>query len=138
MKRDSTTIFVESESGNPDYPCITPVPWNGLPVWDGFTGSTLLVIKAAYERDKNNIVVTPNPVPQVQVREIDARRLRLALRKLGKLSAIKSAITNLGEDAEINWEYATMIREDNPLVIALSSQLSLNINTIFNEANSFI
>ena len=139
MKRNSITIFIESESGNPANPCITPIHWvSNAPNFTGITEPTLSVLKDAYELDKNNIVVIPNPIPQLPPpREIDARRLRLALRKLGKLSSVKSTIASLGEDAEINWEYATMVKEDNPLVVAISSQLNLNINTIFNEANSF-
>ena len=139
MKRNSTTIFIESESGNAEYPYITSVPWDGSPVWDSFTEPTLSVLKAAYERDKANIVVVPNPVPQpiaIEVREIDARRLRLALLQLGKLSMVKTAIASLGEAAQIDWEYATFVKEDYPLVMALSTNLGLDINAIFTKAES--
>ena len=129
-------FILKTESGNPEYPCVTHIPWNGLPVWDSFTEPTLSVLKAAYERDKSNIVVIPNPAPQVQVREIDARRLRLALSQLSKLSMVESAIATLGEAAKIDWEYATFIKEDYPLVVALSTNLGLDINAIFTLASS--
>lgn len=83
---------------------------------------------------------TPTPadiIPPI-VREIDARRLRLALLQLGKLSVVKSAVNNLDEAAGISWEYATMIREDDPLVVALSSQLNLDVNSIFNKAKAIV
>lgn len=83
----------------------------------------------------NNTPAPADPVPPI-VREMDARRLRLALLQLGKLSAIKSAISNLDETAAINWEYAIMIREDNPLVLTLASQLNLDIDVIFNKAKT--
>lgn len=70
------------------------------------------------------------------VREIDARRLRLALLQLGHLSTVTSAIPSLGEAAIIDWEYATIIREDYPLVMALASNLNLDIKAIFDLASS--
>lgn len=72
----------------------------------------------------------------IVVREIDARRLRLALLQLGKLSMVKTAIASLGEAAQIDWEYATFIKEDYPLVIALSTNLGLNVGAIFTLAIS--
>ena len=50
MNRNSTTIFVESESGDPKHPVITPVPWqNNEPNFTGFEEPTLSVLKVAYE-----------------------------------------------------------------------------------------
>jgi hypothetical protein len=64
MNRNSNIIFIESPSGDPDYPCITPIPWvNNAPDFTGITEPTLSVLMAAYERDKNNIVDIPDPVP---------------------------------------------------------------------------
>ena len=130
MKRNSTTIFIESENST------TPVLWDGVPIWNNFTEPTLSVLKAAYERDKNNIVIVPDPVPQIQIREIDARRLRLALFQRGELSMVTSAIASLGEAAKIDWEYASFIREDYPLVTALSTNLGLDVDAIFTLAVS--
>jgi len=74
----------------------------------------------------------------IVVREIDARKLRLALLQLGHLSTVTSAISSLGEAAIIDWEYATIIREDYPLVLALASNLNLDIKAIFDLANSLV
>jgi hypothetical protein len=64
MNRNSTTIFIESPSGSPSNPCITPVPWtNNSPIWGGFTEPTLSVLKTAYEVNKDNIVVIPDEIP---------------------------------------------------------------------------
>lgn len=70
------------------------------------------------------------------IREIDARRLRLALLQLGKLAMVKTAISSLNEAAQIDWEYATFIKEDYSLVVALSTNLGLDINAIFTLAIS--
>ena len=86
--------------------------------------------------DKGEYIVISDSVPQVEIREIDARRLRLALLQLGKLATVKAAIASLGEAAQIDWEYATFVKEDYPLVMALSTNLGLDINAIFTKAES--
>ena len=68
------------------------------------------------------------------VREIDARRLRLALLQLGHLPTVTAAVSTLGEAAIIDWEYATIIKEDYPLVVALATNLGLDTDAIFDLA----
>ena len=70
------------------------------------------------------------------VREIDARRLRLALFNLGLLGTVTGAIAALPQSAQIDWEYATTIREDYPLVVALATNLGLDTDAIFDLASS--
>jgi hypothetical protein len=77
-----------------------------------------------------------DPLPVV-VRETDARRLRLALLQLGHLPTVTTAVSSLGEAAEIDWEYATSIKEDYPLVLALATNLGLDTKEIFDLASSF-
>jgi len=69
-------------------------------------------------------------------RMIDARRLRLALHQLDLLEIIESAIVSLGKPAQIDWEYATEIKEDYPLVVALGTNLGLDTEAIFTLAMS--
>ena len=70
------------------------------------------------------------------VRKIDARRLRLALFNLGLLGTVTGAIAALPQSAQIDWEYATTIREDYPLVVALATNLGLDTDAIFDLASS--
>jgi hypothetical protein len=64
MQRNSTTIFIQTPSGDFANPCITPVPWvNNAPDFTGIAEPTLSVLKAAYERDKNSIEIIPSSVP---------------------------------------------------------------------------
>jgi len=69
-------------------------------------------------------------------RMIDARRLRLALHQLDLLEIVESAIATLGKAAQIDWEYATEIKEDYPLVLALANNLGLDTEAIFTLAMS--
>ena len=75
-------------------------------------------------------------VPPVAIRTIDARRLRLALFNLGLLGTVTGAIAALPQSAQIDWEYATTIREDYPLVVALATNLGLDTDAIFTLASS--
>lgn len=72
----------------------------------------------------------------VVVRSIDARRLRLALLQLDLLDTVEAAIATLGKAAQIEWEYATEIKEDYPLVLALANNLGLDTEAIFTLAIS--
>ena len=74
-----------------------------------------------------------DPLPVV-IRSIDARRLRLALLQLDLLDTVEAAIATLGRAAQIEWEYASIIKENYPLVISLSTELGLNVDEIFDIA----
>ena len=69
-------------------------------------------------------------------REIDARRLRLALLQLKLLDKVEAAISTLDRGAQIDWEYATEIKENYPLVLALATNLGLDTEAIFTLASS--
>jgi hypothetical protein len=43
---------------------------------------------------------------------------------------------SLGKPAQIDWEYATEIKEDYPLVLALANSLGLDTESIFTLAMS--
>jgi hypothetical protein len=67
MNRNSTTIFIESSSGDIANPCITPIPWfKNAPDFTGITEPTLSVLKAVYESSKDNVVVVADlALPQI-------------------------------------------------------------------------
>ena len=70
----------------------------------------------------------PAPPAPVEVpQEITARQARLVLLHAGLLETVKHALASLpgveGEAARIEWEYATEIRRDSPLIGALAPML---------------
>ena len=77
----------------------------------------------------NDVASAPKPV-----RVIDARRLRLSLLKLGKLDSVESAVKTAGREAQIEWEYAQYVYENNALVQYFINTLGLDIDEIFNTA----
>ena len=77
-------------------------------------------LRAAWETCKAKI-----NVPET----IDMRRARLALLQAGLLDTVEAAIAAMsgteGKAARIEWEYATTIRRNHPLVKQLQGALSL-------------
>jgi hypothetical protein len=69
---------------------------------------------------------------------VTARQARLVLLAHGLLNTVDAAIANMPAAAKVEWEYATEIRRDSPLVAALASTLSLtspDIDALFAEAS---
>jgi hypothetical protein len=60
----------------------------------------------------------------------------LALLRLDLLDNVELAIATLGKAAQIDWEYATEIKEDYSLVLALANNLGLDTEAIFTLAIS--
>lgn len=84
---------------------------------------------------EGNTPEAADPLP-VAIRSIDARRLRLALLQLDLLDTVEAAISTLGRAAQIEWEFATDIKESYPLVDALDTELNLDTEAIFDLASS--
>lgn len=75
---------------------------------------------------------TPDPyvAPTVPVPTIvTMRQARLALLQTNKLTAVNDALNAMtgpeGEAAKIEWEYATNVERNSPLVVALALSISL-------------
>ena len=80
----------------------------------------------------------PEPVPEPpQTRSVDMRRLRLALHQMDLLDTVDAAIAGMPRAAQIEWEFATNVQSDHPLVLQIATALSLNINQIFDLAETF-
>ena len=75
------------------------------------------------------IVVEPDPqslIPQ----SVSMRQARLALHAAGLLNGINAAITKIGGAAQIEWEYATEVRRDNPLIEMVRQANSMTVEQI--------
>ena len=66
-------------------------------------------------------------VPDVVVvpKSVSMRQARLALLQSKLLDSVESAVTAAGRSAQIEWEFASDVRRDWPLLISLASQLGL-------------
>lgn len=83
--------------------------------------------------------VAPLPVPT----EVSMRQARLALHKAALLTGVEAALAALPEPqrtaAKIEWEFATTVRRDSPLVTVLGTALGLDaagFDNLFLSANA--
>ena len=88
------------------------VLWDGVRPWAPPDGCE------AVESDTLEVTADPPPPPTKATR----LQLRRALRKRGVWDGIRAAIY-ADEDLKEEWELATEIERDNPLVVALGTQL---------------
>ena len=94
---------------------------------------------AEWEAEGNTIApYEPAPAP---LPILSARQFRLGLHTNGLLASVQSSIDAMEEPdktaAQIEWEYATQIERDHPLVQNLSAQLGLTdeqIDAMWREA----
>ena len=136
MKRNSTTIFLASSGST------TALPWvNNAPDFSGFQEPTLSILQRSWSdflESGQELEVIPDPEPPTpQPRSIDMRRLRLALLQMDLLDSIDAVIAGQERSAQIEWEFATNVQSDHPLVLQIATALSLNINQIFDLAETF-
>ncbi len=61
------------------------------------------------------------PIPK----SVTMRQARLALLAAGKLEAVNAAIRSVGGAAQVEWEYATEVRRDWPLVAEIGAGLEM-------------
>ena len=80
-----------------------------------------------------NGAVTLNLVPQA----VSMRQARLALLAAGSLDNVTAAVTAAGQAAQIQWDYASEIRRDSPLIVQLTPALGMTaaqIDSLFIQA----
>ena len=113
MKRNSTTLFLQSSNST------TPIPWvNNAPDFTGFEEPTLSILQAAWEAGKDNIEIIPDPEPIPEIKNPDWEGL--AAKALGE--SLLSLFTRVTAEA-IN---------SNPISIA-RNDINLAVTVIKNE-----
>ena len=90
---------------------------------------------SGYTWDGTQVVKKPPVVvPPVVPQQVTMRQARLALLAAGKLSSVDAAIAALSspqkEEAQIEWEYSSMVDRNRPFVSMLAPALSLTDSDI--------
>lgn len=87
----------------------------------------------------------PPPEPEPVPASVSMRQARLALSRAGLLTNAESTIAAMagpeGDEARIEWEYATELRRGHPLITGLGQSLGLNdaaIDDLFKQAAAII
>jgi hypothetical protein len=70
---------------------------------------------------------------------VTMRQARLALHAADLLATVDAAIAQAGGEAQIEWEYATEVRRDSPLVANMTAALGLTaeqVDDLFRQAST--
>jgi hypothetical protein len=112
---NGVTSFVPVAPGNSDYAAIMALVATG------------------------ELTITPYiPPTSPPVSQITMRQARLQLLSTGLLDDVETLITQADKAVQIEWEYATVVYRDSPLVESIASNLNLTaeqVNTMFSEAS---
>ena len=79
------------------------------------------------------------PVVDTKPKTVSMRQARLALLQSGLHKSVDIAIKNSPESYQIEWEYATEVSRESPLVKTLSSYLGITeaqLDTLFETAST--
>lgn len=119
--------------------------WTVVADWRGFTywlpdGTKTVVEQVGTVPPTGALTIEPVlPTPDAVV--VTARQARLALLSAGKLTLVNATINSLPspqrEAAQIEWEFASEIRKDSPMITLLAPLVGLspsNVTTLFNTA----
>ena len=74
-----------------------------------------------------------NPVPL----QVTMRQARLELLKRALLDDVEAVITAAGREAQIQWEYASVVERSNPVIAIVQQQQGMTdaqIDDLFREA----
>ena len=97
---------------------------------DGVLG---VYVQADWETMREDEKRARNPVPQ----QVTMRQARLALLSAGLLDDVEAAITSAGREAQLEWEYASVVERSNPVITIVQQQQGVTdeqIDDLFREA----
>ena len=81
-------------------------------------------------------VLDPGLVPRITL--LTMRQARLQMLAMGVLSQVEAAVSQAGDAAQIEWEYAMTVERDYPLFLAIKGMLGFTDEqeeTFFNEGS---
>ena len=97
---------------------------------DGVLG---VYLQADWETMRDDEMRARNPVPQ----QVTMRQARLELLKRGLLDDVEAVIAAAGREAQIRWEYASIVERSNPVIAIVQQQQGMTdaqIDDLFREA----
>ena len=97
---------------------------------DGVLG---VYVQADWETMRDDEVRARNPVPQ----QVTMRQARLELLKRELLDDVGAVVTAAGREAQIQWEYASVVERSNPVIAIVQQQQGMTdaqIDDLFREA----
>ena len=97
---------------------------------DGVLG---VYLQADWETMRADEMWARNPVPQ----QVSMRQARLALLQVGLLDHVEATIASAGREAQLEWEYTSVVERSNPIIVIIQQQQGVTneqIDYLFREA----
>lgn len=97
---------------------------------DGVLG---VYLQSDWETMRDDEMRARTPVPQ----QVTMRQARLELLKRALLDDVEAVITAAGREAQIQWEYASVVERSNPVIAIVQQQQGMTdaqIDDLFREA----
>lgn len=97
---------------------------------DGVLG---VYVQADWETMRDDEMRARNPVPQ----QVTMRQARLELLKRELLDDVGAVVTAAGREAQIQWEYASVVERSNPVIAIVQQQQGMTdaqVDDLFREA----
>ena len=97
---------------------------------DGVLG---VYLQSDWETMRDDEMRARNPVPQ----QVTMRQARLELLRRALLDDMEAVITAAGHEAQIQWEYASVVERSNPVIAIVQQQHGMTdaqIDDLFREA----
>ena len=92
-----------------------------------------VLLQADWETMRDDEMRARNPVPQ----QVTMRQARLALLGAGLLDDVEVVIAAAGRAAQLEWEYASTVDRDSPVIAVVQQQQAMTeaqIDDLFREA----
>lgn len=115
------------EVGQTSFPVALPLYW--LDCSDD--------VKAGWTLTPQGFIPPEVETNTIEILEVSMRQARLALLQYNMLNSVNTAIANGNLSDQIEWEYATTVRKDSPLVLNMINFLGLTeqqVTNLFNVA----
>ncbi|MEI8144242.1 MAG: hypothetical protein WCH83_02145 [Alphaproteobacteria bacterium] len=84
----------------------------------------------------NGLTIRPFTPPPLPEPVIQVAWFRAALAEAGRINDVDSAVDQAGPVPRQLWDYATSIRRGHPMVVAIASQLQLDLDALFSRAEA--
>jgi len=130
--QEGTLIDIEIE-----HPTYGWIPFTASP--DDFEEHGRVLYQEAKEGKLGSIspYVAPEPLPEPKVNVVTMRQARLQLLDMELLDSVEAMLSD-NRAWQIEWEYATEVRRDNPIITAMAQALSLTeeqLDDMFKQAS---
>jgi hypothetical protein len=108
-----------AEVADNDFPVADPLFWIDC-------SDEIVADQYYFDPSSEEILIVPQEPKDIIPSVVSMRQARLALLAAGHLETVNNAISSMEQASQIEWEYATEVKRNSPLVASLATLLNLS------------